>query len=55
MNIKNVDVHNLSSEEKTALIEKYTNAGWTYNGSWDLSIHQWLSFTWSHDFEPPEI
>ena len=55
MTVKNLDVHKLSSEEKANLIKKYTSAGWEYNGGWDLSVHKWLSFTWSHDLEPPEI
>lgn len=55
MKVYNVDVHKMTSEEKAALIKEYTGAGWIYNGSWDLSIHQWLSFIWPNDDEPKEV
>lgn len=55
MMVKNVDVRKLSDEQKTELIKKYSNSGWVFNGDWNMSVHQWLSFTWPYDSEPEEI
>lgn len=54
MQIENVDVRKLSPEQRKKLIEDRVAAGWVYNGSWDLDIHQWLTFVWSADSPPPE-
>lgn len=52
---QNIDARKLSSEKQQELIQKYVNSGWIFTGNWNLSIHQWLSFTWPHENDPPEM
>lgn len=53
--IENIDVRKISETEKSELIKKYVSAGWEYGGTWDLSVHQWLTFIWSKEEAPPEM
>lgn len=55
MEVRNIDVQKLTLNEQAAIVKKYKEAGWQLNGQWELSIHQWLSFTWPKDEEPPEM
>lgn len=55
MKVVNIDIHKLNAEEIDNLIERYTQTGWIYNQSWNLSTHQWVSFTWPNEEEPPEM
>lgn len=53
--IENIDARKMPDAEKSELIKKYVAAGWEYGGTWDLSLHQWLTFIWPKEEAPPEI
>lgn len=55
MEKRSIDVHKLTDGQISELIEKYTKAGWELQGAWDLSVHQWITFVWTKDGEPPKV
>lgn len=55
LKVEQLDVRKMTDAQKADVIRRYTSAGWTFNGGWDLSIHQWLSFTWPFETPPPKM
>lgn len=53
--IKNIDIHKMDKTQIEKIVEKYTSKGWKLVNEWELSVHQWITFAWTDEDEPPEV